>query len=229
MKRNQFLYACVLLILGFLLASNYTFTNATSRDSSQENSSNWEEEFQYKQELIEMEETNKQLRTELNELRHDVRSMEEELGTEADLIKDLANTKNKLQKLTGDFPIYGEGLTITLRDAAYIPAEHHANQYIVHDRHIHQVINELFSAGAKALAINGQRIYRNSYISCVGPVISVDGTPYPAPFEISAIGDQRILNTSLEIQDGVIDRLVQDNIEVTVEKQSRIEMEVKDM
>ncbi|GAB2542933.1 DUF881 domain-containing protein [Gracilibacillus alcaliphilus] len=222
MRRSQFLYACVFLVLGFLLAFNYKFTSSSS--PAQINKQTWQEDFNYKQQLNELEEQNKQLRSELNSIRQEIRTMEEELSQDTDMMKNLVQMKNNLQKLTGDFPIYGEGVIITLRDADYIPREDHANQYIVHDRHIHQVVNELFSAGAKAVAINGQRIYRNSYISCVGPVISVDGTPYPAPFVISAIGDQKILDTSLNLQNGVIDMLVQENIEVAIEKQSTIEM-----
>ncbi|GAE91733.1 division initiation protein [Gracilibacillus boraciitolerans JCM 21714] len=155
--------------------------------------------------------------------------IEQELADGPNELKDLVDTKITLQKLTGELPISGEGITLTLKDASYIPSKDHANQYIVHDRHIHQTVNELFSAGAKAIAINGQRIYRNSYISCIGPVVSVDGTAYPAPFVVSAIGDQDILDVSLNLKNGVIDMLVQDNIEVTIEKKSKIEMHAKDM
>ncbi len=132
-----------------------------------------------------------------------------------------------MQILTGELPVEGEGIEISLKDADYIPSEDNVNQYIVHDRHIHLVINELYSAGAKAIAINGQRIYADSYIQCVGPVISVDGNVYPAPFVISAIGAPDVLDVSLNLTNGVVDNLLYDNIEVTVEQMPEIEMDAR--
>ncbi len=228
MKSRQLIFALVFLVLGFLLTFSYQHTKSTA-EIVQVNNQEWERDYYYRKQLIDMEEKNKQLRSELNQIRQEVQSIEKELGEEADVIKDLVDTKANLQKMTGELSISGEGIMVTLKDASFIPAEDHANQYIVHDRHIHQTVNELFSAGAKAVAINGQRIYRNSYISCIGPVVSIDGTSYPAPFVISAIGEQEVLDVSLNLRNGVIDHLVQDNIEVTIEKKSNVEMYAKDM
>ncbi len=216
------------MILGFLLTFSYQHTKSTV-EIVQVNDQEWERDYYYRKQLIDMEEKNKQLRGELNNIRQEVQQTEQELANGADQLKDLVDTKSNLQKLTGELPIVGEGVSITLKDASYIPTEDHANQYIVHDRHIHETVNELYSAGAKAIAINGQRIYRDSYISCIGPVVSVDGTAHPAPFVISAIGDQEILEVSVNLKNGVIDMLVQDNIEVTIEKEANIEMFAKDM
>ncbi|MFD2656266.1 DUF881 domain-containing protein [Gracilibacillus thailandensis] len=228
MKSRQLVFALVFLVSGFLLTFSYQQTKTTA-EISQVNNQEWERDFYYRKQLIDMEEKNKQLRSELTQIRQEVQAIEQEIGEEVDVLKDLVATKSNLQKLTGELSISGEGIMVTLKDASFIPAENHANQYIVHDRHIHQTVNELFSAGAKAIAINGQRIYRNSYISCIGPVISIDGNSYPAPFVITAIGDQEVLDVSLNLRNGIIDQLVQDNIEVTIEKKSNIEMYAKDM
>ncbi|UOQ47958.1 DUF881 domain-containing protein [Gracilibacillus caseinilyticus] len=228
MKSNPVIFAFVFLVLGFLITFSYQQTKS-SAEIVQVNDHDWERDYYYRKQLIEMEESNKQLRTELYQTRQAVKEMEQDLGESTDDLKQLVETKTTLQKLTGELAVKGNGIMVTLKDASYIPSEDHANQYIVHDRHIHQTVNELFSAGAKAVSINGQRIYRNSYITCIGPVISVDGNAYPAPFVISAIGDQDILDVSLNLKNGVIDQLVQDNIEVTIEKKSDIEMQAKDI
>ncbi|WP_208589325.1 DUF881 domain-containing protein [Gracilibacillus suaedae] len=228
MKSRQLVFALVFLVSGFLLTFSYQQTKSTA-EIAKVNNQEWERDFYYRKQLIDMEEKNKQLRSELTQIRQEVQAIEQEIGEEVDVLKDLVATKSNLQKLTGEMSISGEGIMVTLKDASFIPAEDHANQHIVHDRHIHQTVNELFSAGAKAIAINGQRIYRNSYISCIGPVISIDGKSYPAPFVISAIGEQEVLDVSLNLRNGVIDQLVQDNIEVTIEKKSNIEMYAKDM
>lgn len=228
MRNKQVIFALVFLVFGFLLTFSYQQTKSLS-NVEQVNNQEWEKDYYYRQQLIEMEETNKELRTELYQIRQNVQDIEQELANEANVMKDLVDQKMNLQKLTGEIPISGDGIIVTLRDANFIPAEDHANQYVVHDRHIHQTVNELFSAGAKAIAINGQRIYRDSHITCVGPVINVDGSSHPAPFVISALGDQEILDVSLNLKNGIIDLLVQDNIEVKVERSAGIKMSAKEM
>ncbi|WP_088050087.1 hypothetical protein [Virgibacillus dakarensis] len=44
-------------------------------------------------------------------------------------------------------------MIVTSHDANYIPDEENPSNYLVLESHIHQVVNELFSAGEKAVAI----------------------------------------------------------------------------
>lgn len=118
----------------------------------------------------------------------------------------------------GKVKVAGKGIDVTLEDGAYDPKKENVNSYIVHDHHVFKVINELYVSGAQAIAINGQRINHNSYIICNGPVITVDGVPFPEPFKISAIGDPDVLASALSITGGIKDQLVNDNIIFTVEK-----------
>ena len=75
-----------------------------------------------------------------------------------------------------------------------------------------------------AIAINGQRLHAQSYISCTGPVITVDGRTFPAPFTIEAVGDPKVMLASVSLGGGVIDQLTSDNIVVTVEEKSNVIM-----
>ncbi|GAA0294280.1 uncharacterized protein YlxW (UPF0749 family) [Gracilibacillus halotolerans] len=228
MRGRQVVYAFVFLLIGFLLTVSIQHANR-SGELIQLNESNVEQDLYYRDQLIDVQEKNKQLRSELVELQENVQNLEQEIANDTDELKDLVNRKNTLQKFTGELPIEGEGIQITLSDTTYdMSEEDHANQYVVHDRHIHLLINELFSAGAKAIAINGQRIYHDSHITCIGPVISVEGNVYPAPFVISAIGDQNTLDTSIQMRNGVIEYLVQDNIDVKLDLSSNIMMREKD-
>lgn len=95
----------------------------------------------------------------------------------------------------------------------------------MHESHIFKVLNELKIAGAEAIAINGQRLKTNSYISCNGPVITIDGVQYPAPFVVEAVGDQDVLISSLEISGGIFDQLLNEQIIVTLEKSNAIQMQ----
>ena len=137
---------------------------------------------------------------------------------------DLVEEAKNLRLLLGVIPATGSGITVTLKDANYDPVEQNPNDYIVHESHIFKVINELRISGAQGLSINGQRITANSFIKCTGPVITVDGKTFPAPFVIEAIGDSDVLASSLYLKGGVIDGLLLDNIVVTTEKMSEIRL-----
>ena len=63
-------------------------------------------------------------------------------------------------------------------------------------------------SGAQGVSINGQRITANSYIKCTGPVITIDGKTFPAPFVIEAIGEADVLAAALHLKGGVIDGLI---------------------
>jgi len=118
--------------------------------------------------------------------------------------------------------VKGPGVIVTLKDGHYNPSEENVNNYLVHERHVFMVVNELYAAGAEAVAVNGQRLSHRSYIVCNGPVIEIDGNQHPAPFEIAAIGDPEVLSAALELQGGIKDMLVSENIEVKIETKNEI-------
>lgn len=223
LKGRHVIFSLVLFVFGFLITFSYQQTKNFTQPNEL-NEQEWERDFFYRQQLIQFEDKNNQLQREIDQKRQDILRLERQLSAEAEEIEIAVDKKTKLQLITGELPIQGPGLFVTVRDSEYIPSEENVNQYIVHDRHIQLIINEMYSAGAEAIAINGQRIFSDSYVYCVGPVISVDGIQYPAPFTIEAIGDPDTLQESLEMPSGVIDILVNDQIEVEVGKKQTIEM-----
>lgn len=58
----------------------------------------------------------------------------------------------------------------------------------IHDTDLRAVVNELWSQGAEAIAINGLRITATSFIRVAGENILVDFQPLTSPYTISAIG-----------------------------------------
>lgn len=216
----------VLLVSGFLVAFSYQQTQNNAQ-IVQMNDDQLEKDYYYRQQLIEIESKNKDLREEVETKKDRIQELEDQLASQERRVGNYVEEKKKLQKLTGDLPTEGPGVEVQLRDADYIPSEENVNQYIVHESHIHKVVNELLSAGANAVAINGQRLYRDSYIACIGPVISVDGKQHPAPFIITAIGDPEVLMPSLQLTNGVIDQLVNDNVEVSLQERDRISMNAR--
>ena len=120
-----------------------------------------------------------------------------------------------LQTVSGLTPITGPGIRITMADnpnaaktggdTAFLPG-------LVHDYDILQVVNELRSAKADAIAVQGAggepiRVTGYTPIRCVGPVIYVNWEPVAAPFTVEAVGDRATLKSALNMPNGIVDQL----------------------
>lgn len=224
MKGNHVIFSLVFLVLGYIIAFSYHLTQSED-DKTAVTGKQWERDISLRNQLVELEETNRKLQKELNTKQERVREIEKEMSQEAQVYFNLAEDAEKYRMYLGKIAVKGQGVEVTLADGAYNPDEENVNNYIVHEHHVFKVINELYISGASAIAINGQRLSHNSYILCNGPVIEVDGHQHPAPFLITAIGDAEVLSSALNLTGGVKDSLVNENIQFTLEKKAEIVME----
>ncbi|MDW0115815.1 DUF881 domain-containing protein [Sporosarcina thermotolerans] len=215
-KGRYILYSLVFLVLGFIFAFSYRTLGKDSGETSP--SPTFQEEEQYRADLIVQKERNKELTDEMRSKQAAIREFEQSFSENEENHAVLVEEAKDLRLLLGVIPAVGPGVRVTLKDGDYDPIEQNPNDYIVHESHVLRVVNELKISGAQGIAINGQRISSNSYIKCTGPVIQIDGRTLPAPFVVEAIGDANILSSSLSLGGGVIDGLVHDNIEVTLEQ-----------
>jgi uncharacterized protein YlxW (UPF0749 family) len=71
------------------------------------------------------------------------------------------------------------------------------NDILVHDADLLLIINELKTAGAEVISINGQRIVDESSISCSGYTVRINGQFHARPFIIRAIGDGSRMSAAL--------------------------------
>ncbi|AGN36144.1 DUF881 domain-containing protein [Bacillus paralicheniformis] len=223
MKRHTVNLSLAMLVLGFLLSFSYQF--ARENKDHEETAENWKEEYSLRDRLISQEKQNKKLEQELYKKQQEVQKTETALKKEKKEYYNIVEDVERYRMFVGEIGVQGEGIKVTLKDASYIPEGENVNNYIVHESHIFRLLNELWISGAAAVSINGQRVTHHSYISCNGPVITVDGNQYPAPFVISAIGDPDVLMPALNIAGGLVDQLSRDHISVSIEKQDQIEME----
>lgn len=105
------------------------------------------------------------------------------------VLKDIQNELNQNKILMGMKDVEGPGIVIKIEDAidefnmTYDPV------YLIHDVDILFLINDLKSAGAEAISVNGQRIIDGSYDYCGGAFIDLNGVKIVAPYYISAIGN----------------------------------------
>ncbi|SOC35350.1 DUF881 domain-containing protein [Ureibacillus acetophenoni] len=219
-SRKSMIILIVCIITGFIIGFSYNLT----KDNKKITSPSVSQEETYREDLIRQQERNKELSEELNELQQTIRDFEKTFASNKDEFEILQQEAEKLRLMLGEIPAVGQGIRITLNDAEYNPNNSNPNDYIVHDSHIFKVVNELKISGAEAISINGHRLKSNSYINCTGPVITIDGSQYPAPFVVEAVGNPEVLISSLQIVGGVFDQLINDQIVVTIEKKGQITM-----
>jgi len=206
-----------------MLAFSYHLTQKENQTENRDISGKqYEKTLALRNQLIAQEETNRKLQKELNQKQDKVLKNEKDLAKEAQVFLNIAEDTEKYRMFLGKVKVKGKGVKITLSDGAYDPKEDNVNNYLVHEHHVFKVVNELYISGAAAVAINGQRLTSHSYIICNGPVITVDGVPYPAPFIITAIGEPDVLSSALNLSGGVKDQLVNDNLVFTLEKVNEI-------
>jgi uncharacterized protein YlxW (UPF0749 family) len=99
-------------------------------------------------------------------------------------------------------PVVGAGVTVTLSDAPIDDinslATDNLNAFVVHQQDIQAVVNALWSGGAEAVTVQGQRVITTTGIKCEGNSVTLQGVPYPQPYVISAVGDQTALFLALQ-------------------------------
>lgn len=112
---------------------------------------------------------------------------------------DLAARLARLQDQAGTTAVHGPGLQLTIDDArrpagAAADGDPRATQGsdagTVLSSDLQKVVNGLWSAGAEAISINGQRLTSTSAIRFAGDAILVDYRPLARPYVITAIGDR---------------------------------------
>jgi uncharacterized protein YlxW (UPF0749 family) len=138
-----------------------------------------------------------------------------------------ANAVSKIEldhlKLISDLTdVTGEGIIITLNDAE-APEEGDPSNYVIHDREVRRVLNELKVAGALAISINNERIIATSELICAGPTIKINNNRYAVPYVIKAVGDPDALYSALSESITVQDLLsMKKRVTITKEKEIQI-------
>ncbi|WP_229401621.1 DUF881 domain-containing protein [Micromonospora okii] len=120
--------------------------------------------------------------------------LREEVGRQRDaaLSGSQASRLRRLEAGTGLGRVRGDGVVVRLADAAAQEGDAVTGagggppRVLYTD--LQKVANDLWAAGAEAVAINGQRLTATSTIRSAGAAILVDFRPVTGPYEVSAIG-----------------------------------------
>lgn len=128
------------------------------------------------------------------------------------------------RKLLGLTEVTGQGFIIKLDDNRQINSSEVLNvsDYLVHEGDLLYIVNELFNAGADAIAINDQRVTSKTSIICDGNIIRINGEIVSVPITIQAIGYPERMEYALKRPGGYLEILANAGVQVYVEKSEKI-------
>jgi uncharacterized protein YlxW (UPF0749 family) len=144
------------------------------------------------------------------DVRQDLEELEDEVDALTDDVRTLevTRTRGRIEELrdpAGLEPRSGPGVTITLSDSPddvldeAMAHDVKIAQLVVHQQDIQAVVNALWSGGATAVTLAGERIISTTGIKCEGPVVQLQGVPYPQPYVIQAVGDPDQLTAAIDV------------------------------
>ncbi|GAA4372517.1 DUF881 domain-containing protein [Nocardioides caricicola] len=148
--------------------------------------------------------------------------------------RDVKRYQHKVAELedpAGMVERIGPGVTVTLSDApedVINSTTGDIDPLLVHQQDIQAVVNALWTGGATAVTIAGQRIVSTTGIRCEGNSVQLQGVPYPQPYVIQAVGPQSGLLMALE-EDGYVSAYREDaeDPEISVGWELELEDEVR--
>jgi uncharacterized protein YlxW (UPF0749 family) len=115
-------------------------------------------------------------------------------------LADAQRQVDALGILAGTTAAHGTGVVVTIDDPA-----HKLRSDTLLD-----AVEELRDAGAEAIQLGPVRVVAATAFTDAGSGILAAGTPVPAPYVLTAIGDAHTLNDALRIPGGVVDSVAQD-------------------
>ena len=171
-----------LLALGFLVAAQLASEAPRVRYTTQERSPLVEtaNELQAQQD---------QLKQEVLDLRTQIQQTEGAGQGSAALVRDLNDRLEEARIAAGLIPLTGTGIVLQLEDSLD-PVAQGANEvdYLVGAGDLRMVIDELWTAGAEAVAVNGERVTSSTAVVDIGGSVLVNSAYLAPPYDVKAIG-----------------------------------------
>jgi uncharacterized protein YlxW (UPF0749 family) len=171
-----------LLALGFLIAAQLAAEGPRVRYTTQERTPLVEtaDELQAQQDA---------LKSRILDLRSQIQVVEGQGEGSAAVVRQLNDRLQQARIAAGLIPLTGTGIVIQLEDSEQpVPPDGRASDYLVGSRDIRVVVEELWVAGAEAIAVNGERITPTSAIIDVGSSLLVNSAYLTPPYQITALG-----------------------------------------
>ena len=135
--------------------------------------------------------TNQNLKNEINKLSQEIANYQSEYTR----IKSFQNTIGQNKLLAGEIKVQGKGIKLTLTKT-------------IDTMGMVDLTNELWTAGAEIIAINGIRLTETTGgFANFGSQMTLNGIPLTPPLLIEVIGENNHIIQALEQSGGIISRL----------------------
>jgi uncharacterized protein YlxW (UPF0749 family) len=178
----QVTLGAALLALGFLIAAQLASESPRVRYTSQERTPLLETagELQTQQD---------DLKARILQLREQIQGVEGQGAGSADLVRQLNAELEQARIAGGLIPLTGTGIVLQLQDSEQpVPQDGSQADYLVGSRDIRTVVEELWLAGAEAIAINAERVTPTTAIIDIGNSLLVNSAYLAPPYQITALG-----------------------------------------
>ena len=176
-----------LLALGFLIAAQLASEGPRVRYTTQERTPLVET-------ANELQSQQDDLKARILALRAQVQTVETQGGASADLVRQLYANLQDARMAAGLIALTGTGIVIQLEDSkAPVPPDGNESDYLVGSRDIRLVIEQLWGAGAEAIAVNGERITTTTAVIDVGTSLLVNSAYLSPPYQVTALGGPDLL------------------------------------
>jgi uncharacterized protein YlxW (UPF0749 family) len=149
------------------------------------------------QTILQLEREQAELKRTVGLLRAELNARQQEMGGSTTLLDDLHDELVAQKMRAGLIDLYGPGVEIVLDDSKRAPGGN-AEDRLIHDYDLRDVVSLLWLAGAEAISVNGERIVNSSSVYCVGSTILVNDTRLSPPYTIHAIGEPSRLTDHVE-------------------------------
>jgi uncharacterized protein YlxW (UPF0749 family) len=174
----QVTLSLALFALGFLIAAQLAAEGPRVRYASQERSSLVET-------VLNLQAQQEVLKSRILALRHDIGVLEAEGPASDALLKSLNADLEEARIAAGLIALKGPGLVFRVEDSGQPGV---VADSLVSAKDIRILVEELWLAGAEAVAINGERVTVSTAVLDIGGSILVNSAYLAPPYEIAAIG-----------------------------------------
>jgi uncharacterized protein YlxW (UPF0749 family) len=177
-----------LLALGFLIAAQLASEGPRIRYTSQERAP-----------LIEtvrgLQAQQEDLKGSILRLREQIQELEGKGQGSAQLVRELNSQLQEARIAAGLVALTGTGVVFRLEDAAAVGLPGVDDEGRVTARDIRTMIEELWLAGAEAIAVNSERVVATTAVIDIGGSVLVNSAYLAPPYQVSAIGPRDLYVT----------------------------------
>ena len=171
-----------LLLLGFLIAAQLAAEGPRVRYTS-------EERTPLIDAAVSLQSTQDDLKKRIVALRKAIQDVESQSAGSQAAIRALNDDLERARIAAGLIPMTGTGLVLKLQDSSRpVAAGTNDADYVVSAADLRTVVDQLWLAGAEAIAVNDERVATTTAIIDIGGAVLVNAAYVAGPYSVSAIG-----------------------------------------